>query len=54
MDGGQAQAPTASSSISRWRIRELIRDGFDTLWIAKHYGRKEADVWNMLGESDER
>lgn len=54
MAGEPAPTHIVSSSISRRRIREMMADGFDTLWIAKHYGLKEADVWNMLGESDER
>ena len=54
MDAAPAEKPTVSSSISRRRIREMMADGFDTLMIAKCYGLKEADVWNMLGESDER
>lgn len=54
MAGEPAPTHIVSSSISRRRIREMMADGFDTLMIAKCYGLKEADVWNMLGESDER
>lgn len=50
------QAPThiASSSISRRRVREMMADGFDTVEIARFYGLKESDIWNALGEKDER
>jgi hypothetical protein len=54
MDGGQAQAPTASSLISREGVRALLRRGWDTMQIANLFGLREASVWNALGADDDK